>query len=62
MREYITIRLSTKVFKNLIKSYNLQKAIKQYEEYWDKIAIKEDGCTIARAMEIECVRIGKFNK
>ena len=62
MREYTTIRLPTKVFKKLIKSYNLQKARNQYKEYWDKIAIKEDGCVTARTMEIECVRIWNHNK
>lgn len=62
MSKYTTIRLPTKLMRELIKSYNLQKAKKQYEQYWDKVSIKEDGCMIARTMEIECVRIGKINK
>lgn len=62
MREYTTIRLPTKVFEKFIKSYNLQKARKQYEKYGDKIAIKEDGYMISRAMEIECVRIWNNSK
>ena len=32
------------------------------EEYWNKVAIKEEGYVEARAMEIEYVRIGKKDK
>lgn len=51
--------MSTKELKKFRKAVIQAKNKQAMEEYWNKVAIKEEGYVEARAMEIEYVRIGK---
>lgn len=54
--------ITTKELKELRKAIIIEKR-KQYErEYWNKIAIKEEGYVIARKMEIECIKLANKEK
>lgn len=51
--------MSTKELKQFRKAVIQAKNKQAMEEYWNKVAIKEEGYIKARTMEIEYVRIGK---
>lgn len=54
--------MNTKELKKFRKAVIQAKNKQDMEEYWNKVAIKEEGYVEARAMEIEYVRIGKKDK
>ena len=54
--------MNTKELKKFRKAVIQAKNKQDMEEYWNKVAIKEEGYVEARSMEIEYVRIGKKDK